>query len=1044
MSNNRFLRFAALFLFVGFGVWLVTRPVTPTPETAARSQALRALGPAGSNNPAAAAPADKLGVEYAVAVPVSVNLLDVPQGGRNVDPVLERYRKGEIDLNEIDGPLSESEFLSQLRDSLRQGVDRHAQVYDPNAAVNGVLNPGASFKSIDYTQSQQGVPPDPELMVGTNHVVVSVNTSFQVFDKNGNSLYGPVLFDTFWGSNCGTGSANMVLFDPFSTYDESAHRYVLGITGYDSAQNGGNNGYACIAVSQTDSAIGSWNLYSFDGNPGSGTDYFFDYPHIGTGQNALYLSANMFGNSFVRNHVMAFDKNAMYAGQAANSVKVDVGSAYFTLQPVDLKGYTTGGWPTNPNEPHYYLAATYGSNQNQLQVFRFNDPWGSPSVTLAGTVTVNTYSLPVSQPQLGSSGLLTANDDRMLDAEYWGGHIWGNQTIGCNPGGGTVNCIRWYEINISSGTPSLVQQGTFSTASEYRSFPDLAVNACGDMLVGYTKTSTSIYPGVYVAGREVADAAGTLKSETTLHAGEAYYTAYDSSPRRWGDYTGMTIDPDGKTFWYLGEYSRNQATARWSTWVGSFTWSTCNPDPGPTPTPGPSPTPTNTPVPPTPTPVPDGIFCSTASVPIPDPGTANSIINVGDTRTINDLNVSIDASHTWVGDLTFTLSHNGVSVAVIDRPGVPASTYGCSGDDINATLDDEAGAPVENECSAGVPTINGTFTPNVSLTGFDGQSVNGSWTMTVSDAVGADSGTLNQWCLVATLGGIAPTPTNTPVPPTPTNTPVPPTPTNTPVPPTPTPTPVPGGGVLYVSSTTSGNAGGVSFADEDILAYDLGTGLWSMYFDGSDVGLGSIDVDAFEVQADGTLLLSLDAAANVAGLGTVADADIVRFIPTSLGANTTGSFEWYFDGSDVGLSSSSEDIDAIGLTVDGKLTISTLGSPSVPGLSGLADEDLMVFTATSLGANTAGTWGYFFDGSDVGLTGSSEDVNGNWIASANQVYLSTVGNFAVTGLSGDGSDIFVCTASSLGSTTACTFSLFWDGSLNGFAGEILDGFDVTP
>ena len=1097
MFNHRFSRIVIFFLLVGFGVWLVTRPVAPSPETAARSEAVRALGPVGVNNPAPAAPADKLGFDYAVAVPVSVNLLDVPQGGRAIDPVLEKYRKGEIDLNEIDGPLSETEFLAQLRDSLRQGVVGNVQVYAPDAAIDGVLTPGASFKSIDYTQSQQGVPPDPEMMVGTNHIVVSVNTSFQVFDKNGNSLYGPVLFDTFWGNNCGTGSANMVLFDPFSTYDESANRYVLGITGYDSAQNGGDNGYACIAVSQTDSATGSWNLYSFDGNPGAGTDYFFDYPHIGTGQNALYLSANMFGNNFVRNHVMAFDKNAMYAGLAANSVKVDVGSAYFTLQPVDLKGYTTGGWPTNPSEPHYYLAATYGSNQNQLQVFRFNDPWGTPSVTLAGTVTVNTYSLPVSQPQLGSSGLLTANDDRMLDAEYWGGRIWGNHTIGCNPGSGTVNCIRWYEINISSGTPSLVQQGTFSTVGEYRSFPDLAVNACGDMLVGYTKTSSSIYPGVYVAGREVADAAGTLKSETTLHAGEDYYTAYDSSPRRWGDYTGMTIDPDGKTFWYLGEYSRNQPTARWSTWVGSFTWSACSPNPGPTPTPGPSPTPTNTPVPPTPTPIPDGLFCSTAPVAIPDPGTATSVINVADGRAITDLNVSLNASHTWVGDLTFTLSHNGVSVAVIDRPGVPTSTYGCSGDDINATLDDEAALPVETQCAAGAPTINGVFTPNVSLTGFDGQVVNGSWTMTVNDAVGADAGTLNQWCLVTTLGGVPPTPTNTPLPPTPTNTPlpptptntslpptptntplppptntplpptptdtpvpptptdtpvpptptdtpVPPTPTNTPIPPTPTPTPVPGSGVVYITSTTNGNAGGVPFEDEDILAYSLGTGLWSMYFDGSDVGLDLVDVDALEVLPDGTLLLSLDAAANVTGLGTVADADIIRFIPTSLGGTTAGTFEWYFDGSDVELSASSEDIDAFSLTADGKLVISTVGSPKVTGLGGLADEDLILFTPTSLGANTAGTWSYFFDGSDVALGGSSEDVNGAWIASANQVYLSTLGNFSVTGLSGDGSDIFVCTASSLGSTTACTFAMFWDGSARGFAGEIVDGFDVTP
>ena len=76
-------------------------------------------------------------------------------------------------------------------------------------------------------------------------------------------------------------------------------------------------------------------------------------------------------------------------------------------------------------------------------------------------------------------------------------------------------------------------------------------------------------------GRKANDPVGQLQTEKLVHAGEAVYTAYDSVPRRWGDYTGMALDPDGKTFWYVGEYSRYQSTARWSTWVSSHTWSDC-------------------------------------------------------------------------------------------------------------------------------------------------------------------------------------------------------------------------------------------------------------------------------------------------------------------------------------------------------------------------------------------------------------------------------------------------------------------------------------
>lgn len=216
-----------------------------------------------------------------------------------------------------------------------------------------------------------------------------------------------------------------------------------------------------------------------------------------------------------------------------------------------------------------------------------------------------------------------------------------------------------------------------------------------------------------------------------------------------------------------------------------------------------------------------------------------------------------------------------------------------------------------------------------------------------------------------------------------------------------------------------------------------------MYFDGSDVGITG-DVDAFTLMPDGSILLSLDAAATVVGLGTVDDSDIIRFVPTSLGADTAGTFQWYFDGSDVSLSTSNEDIDAIDFAPDGRLLISTIGAFSVTAASG-EDEDLVAFSAATIGSATSGTWSLYFDGSDVALnTASSEDINGVWVDPANnQIYLTTLGAFSVPGVSGDGADIFVCTPSSLGATTTCTFSMYWDGSAFGFAGEVADGITIV-
>jgi hypothetical protein len=147
-----------------------------------------------------------------------------------------------------------------------------------------------------------------------------------------------------------------------------------------------------------------------------------------------------------------------------------------------------------------------------------------------------------------------------------------------------------------------------------------------------------------------------------------------------------------------------------------------------------------------------------------------------------------------------------------------------------------------------------------------------------------------------------------------------------------------------------------------------------MHFDGSDVGLsgsGSLDIDAFHFMDDGSILLSIAGLGTLPDVGSVDDSDIVRFVPTALGTGTAGTFEWYFDGSDVGLTTNGEDIDAIYLLI-GDLVVSVSGGFSVSGASG-DDQDLFRFAPTTPGASTSGTWSQYFDGSDVGLGDSSDE-----------------------------------------------------------------------
>jgi hypothetical protein len=241
--------------------------------------------------------------------------------------------------------------------------------------------------------------------------------------------------------------------------------------------------------------------------------------------------------------------------------------------------------------------------------------------------------------------------------------------------------------------------------------------------------------------------------------------------------------------------------------------------------------------------------------------------------------------------------------------------------------------------------------------------------------------------------------------------------------------------------TGSQTLGGVASADEDILRFD-GTS-WSLYFDGSDVGLSATDLFGFSMVDADTILMSFSSAVTVNGI-SVTPRDIMQFDATSLGSVTAGTFSMYLNGIDVGLDATAENIDAVTLLADGQVLISTTGNPAVPGLSGLADEDVLTFTPVTLGNNTSGSWSLYFDGSDVGLsTTSSEDVDALDVVDG-KVYLSTLGDFSVTGIAGANDDVFVCTPTSLGSTTACAYSsaLYFDGSTWGLDANDVDGINL--
>ena len=230
----------------------------------------------------------------------------------------------------------------------------------------------------------------------------------------------------------------------------------------------------------------------------------------------------------------------------------------------------------------------------------------------------------------------------------------------------------------------------------------------------------------------------------------------------------------------------------------------------------------------------------------------------------------------------------------------------------------------------------------------------------------------------------------------------------------------------------------------DILFFD-GTN-WSLFFDASDVGISTSgqDLNDFHIVDSSTLLLTFNATLTLDTL-TVEPWDVVQFNASSLGDVTAGTFSMYLDGNDVGLDTTSELIDALDVLADGRVLISTSGSPVVPGISSGEDEDILAFTPTTLGDNTSGTWAMYFNGSDVGLADSGrEDISGLDVLINGDIYLSALVDFSVAGVSGLNEDVFVCIPTSLGDVTACAYSstLYFDGSTWGLDTNAVDGINI--
>ncbi len=233
--------------------------------------------------------------------------------------------------------------------------------------------------------------------------------------------------------------------------------------------------------------------------------------------------------------------------------------------------------------------------------------------------------------------------------------------------------------------------------------------------------------------------------------------------------------------------------------------------------------------------------------------------------------------------------------------------------------------------------------------------------------------------------------------------------------------------VYLISSSGSGNVGGIAFTGADILRYTRSSNTWQMVYDGSVRGTAK-NIGAFDLLGDGNLLLVFSANQVIPGLGTATPRDVVLFEPFDpqsypLGA---GTYSWYMRGANSGLTTTKESIDALYWSYNSidfapALTISTKGAAAVGpnGSIKVQDEDAIFCTLFNGVCRWVAT--PVLDGSTIpGM--AAENVTGLHLGAIGNAriytYVTFAGPFNIGGVSGNAKSILRLTPNDSGWSVA--------------------------
>lgn len=415
-----------------------------------------------------------------------------------------------------------------------------------------------SFEGIPQTNF---IPPDPILAVGPHHVMVAVNSTFRIFDKNGTIL--KTIDADLWFNQVLTGVST---FDPILMYDHFDNRWIFVMLDVNDLTD---KSYILLGVSDDEDPQGLWYNWALPSNAlgDSTVDNWTDYARVGFDKDAIYITGNQFGFEwgFAYSKLRIIPKPQLYAN---NSKSVswkdfwdfrDPNNSYtviFGLRPSITFGKPGKQFLLNDSP---YSIGTY------FTLWSLDSALTNPNITGDNIPVVQYYPSPDADQLEGSPipieafGADIRNEPVYRDSALWMVHaVASGETR-------KYSAVRY--VKFDPFQRKALEDVSFGLDGYWHSYPALMINKDGDLVITYSRSSVGEYIGAYLTGRKNNEAPGLAPSILIQDGKGNYVVDFNSGRNRWGDYSGIGLDPsDVTTIWTHTEFAAGRN--KWGTWVG--------------------------------------------------------------------------------------------------------------------------------------------------------------------------------------------------------------------------------------------------------------------------------------------------------------------------------------------------------------------------------------------------------------------------------------------------------------------------------------------